>query len=80
MARDDLTRVPATVLDALGGGNFSVKLESGQTILAKISGRLRKFNIRVIAGDRVTIGLSPYDISRGLILERERLSKPGGPR
>jgi len=79
MSREDLTRVPATVVDVLGGGHFSVKLETGQVILAKLSGRMRKFSIRVLNGDRVTIGLSPYDLTRGLILERERLA-PSRPR
>lgn len=75
MAREDLTRVAATVVDVLGGGFFSVKLVSGQIIQAKLSGRMRKFSIRVIQGDRVTVGLSPYDITHGLILEREKLTQ-----
>ena len=74
MSREDLTKVPATVVDILGGGMFSVKLPNGQIIQAKLSGRMRKFSIRVIQGDRVTIGLSPYDLTHGLILEREKLA------
>ena len=74
MAREDLSRLAATVVDVLGSGHFSVKLATGQTIQARLSGRLRKFSIRVIAGDRVTIGLSPYDLTHGLILEREKLT------
>lgn len=73
MARDDLMKVPAVVVESLSGGVFQVKLTDGRIITAKISGRLRKFHIRVIAGDQVTIGLSPYDITHGLILSRERL-------
>jgi len=74
MSREDLSKFPATVVDILGGGVFSVKLANGQIISAKLSGRMRKFSIRVIQGDRVTIGLSPYDLTHGLILEREKLS------
>lgn len=73
MSRTDLTKIPAVVVDVLGGGHFSVKLNNGRVIQAKLSGRMRKFSIRVIAGDKVTIGLSPYDLSHGLILEREKL-------
>lgn len=51
-----------------------MKLQTGQVIQAKLSGRMRKFSIRVIQGDRVTVGLSPYDVTHGLILEREKLN------
>ncbi len=79
MSRQDLAKMPATVVDVLGGGRFSVQLTSGQVISAKLSGRMRKFSIRVIQGDRVTIGVSPYDPTHGLILEREKLGpNPGG--
>lgn len=74
MSRDDLTKVPAVVVDILGSGHFSVKLPNGNIIQARLSGRMRKFSIRVIQGDRVTVGLSPYDLTHGLILERERLA------
>lgn len=61
----------------LAGGNYTVKLDNGQSISAKLSGRMRKFFIRVIVGDRVTVGISPYDPSHGLITHRH---KPGsGP-
>ena len=73
MSREDLTKVPGVVVDVLGGGHFSVKLGNSKIIQAKLSGRMRKFSIRVINGDRVTIGLSPYDLTHGLILEREKL-------
>ncbi len=77
MAREDLMKVDAVILDSLSGGIFSVKLPDGRHITAKLSGRLRKFNIRVIPGDKVTIGFSPYDLSHGLILSRERLDRSG---
>jgi translation initiation factor IF-1 len=79
MSREDLAKNEGVVVDVLAGGNFSVQLENGQTILAKLSGRLRKFHIKVLQGDRVTIGVSPYDVSHGLIVSREK-SAGGGPR
>jgi len=76
MSREDLAQIEGTVVDCLAGGIFSVELENGKVINAKLCGKMRKFRIRVIQGDKVTIGLSPYDLSHGLILSRERL----GPR
>ncbi len=73
MSRDDLLKLDGVIVEALSGGNFSVKLVDDRIITAKISGRLRKFRISVIAGDKVTIGISPYDLSHGLILSREKL-------
>lgn len=75
MSRTDLVRVAGVVTDVLGGGSYSIKLVQGGTVQAKLSGRMRKFHIRVIPGDRVTVGLSPYDPTHGLILERERLGQ-----
>jgi translation initiation factor IF-1 len=72
LARDDLAQIDGVVMDVLAGGNFAVQLPSGQTIHAKLSGRMRKFHIRVILGDRVTVGVSPYDPSHGLILHRHK--------
>ena len=73
MSRDDHLKVEGVVVEANSGGNFSVKLTDGRVILAKLSGRLRKFHIRVIAGDLVTVGLSPYDLTHGLIFSRAKL-------
>ena len=61
MARDDLAQTEGVVTDVKAGGHFVVQLDSGQEISAKLSGRMRKFHIRVILGDRVTVGVSPYD-------------------
>ena len=76
MSREDLTKVDGVVTDILSGGIFSVTLANGRIVMARLSGRLRKFHIRVILGDRVSVGLSPYDLTHGLILSREKL----GPR
>lgn len=79
MSRDDLAQMGGTVVEALSGGIFAVQLDNGKQIKAKLCGKMRKFRIRVIVGDRVTIGLSPYDLSHGLILTREKLGPPGPP-
>lgn len=73
MSREDLLKLDGTVTESLSGSRFSVRLTDGRTIQTKLSGRLRRFHIKVIVGDRVTVGLSPYDISHGLILTREKL-------
>jgi translation initiation factor IF-1 len=73
LARDDLIRIDGTVTDSTGGGTFRVKLENGNDVLAKLCGKMKRFNIRVIVGDKVTVGLSPYDLEHGLILHRMKL-------
>ena len=78
MSREDLLKIDGVVVDALSGGQFTVRLADARVITAKISGRLRKFHIRVISGDRVTVGISPYDVTHGLILSREKLAAAGG--
>src|SRR5512141_2393370 len=72
LAKDDLANLEGTVTEARGGGNFVVKLENGHTLTAKLGGAMRRFRIRVISGDRVTIGVSPYDPTHGLILYRHK--------
>ena len=72
MARDDLIQIEGVVEEIRGGGVFAVKTEMGPTIIAKLSGRMRRFRIRVVAGDKVTVGVSPYDPSKGLIIYRAR--------
>jgi len=73
VARDDLAQTDGLITDVLTGGSFMVRLDSGREIPAKLSGRMRKFNIRVILGDRVTVGISPYDLTHGLIIRRQKL-------
>ena len=76
MARDDLLKIDGVISEALSGGQFAVTLTDGRTVRAKLSGRLRRFHIRVIVGDKVTLGVSPYDLTHGLILRREKLGAP----
>ncbi len=79
MARDDLVQATGTVEKILGGGKYQVVLETGQSVRAQLSGRMRRFRIRVIPGDRVTVGVSPYDPTHGFITFRlkEGQSAPG---
>lgn len=60
-----------TVLEALRNSMFRVRLETGHEILAHVSGKIRKFFIRVLPGDIVTVELSPYDLTRGRIIHRK---------
>lgn len=73
MSREDLIKLEGIISESLSGSRFSVKLSDGRIMGAKLSGRLRRFHIRVLVGDRVTLGISPYDPSHGLILSREKL-------
>jgi translation initiation factor IF-1 len=72
MAKEDAISVQGTVTDALPNAMFRVKLESGHEVLAHISGKMRKYFIRILPGDTVTVELSPYDLSRGRIVYREK--------
>ena len=66
----DIIEVTGVVTETLPSAQFRVKLETGQEILAHISGKLRKNYIRILLGDTVNIELSPYDLSRGRIIYR----------
>jgi translation initiation factor IF-1 len=72
LAREDLIQATGTVEKILGGGRYQITLETGQSVTAQLSGRMRRFRIRVIPGDRVQVGLSPYDPSHGFITFRLR--------
>lgn len=63
-------RVEGTIKECLRGGFFRVELDSGHKVLAHASGKMRMHFIRILTGDRVTIELSPYDLSRGRIIYR----------
>ena len=70
MPKSDAIRVQATVLEALPNAMFNVELESGHRILAHVSGKMRMHFIRILPGDKVTVEMSPYDLSRGRIILR----------
>lgn len=73
MSKEDLVKTEGIISEALSGSRFFVKLADGRILGAKLSGRLRRFHIRVLVGDKVTLGISPYDSSHGLILSREKI-------
>ncbi|OHW62444.1 translation initiation factor IF-1 [Andreesenia angusta] len=72
MSKKDVIEVEGTVVEALPNTMFKVKLENGHEILAHISGKLRMNFIRILPGDKVTIELSPYDLTRGRITWRNK--------
>lgn len=73
MSKEDLIQLAGTVSTATGGGQFSVVLENGNTIMAKLSGQMKRFKIRVITGDKVTVAVSPYDPTHGFITHRQKV-------
>ncbi|MEX2355754.1 MAG: translation initiation factor IF-1 [Thermaerobacterales bacterium] len=72
MAKKDAIEVQGTVVEPLPNGMFRVELENGHNILAHASGKIRMHFIRILPGDRVTLELSPYDLTRGRITYRHR--------
>ena len=70
MAKQDVIELEGTVLDTLPNAMFKVELENGHEILAHVSGKIRMNYIRILPGDKVTVELSPYDLSRGRITYR----------
>lgn len=72
MSKADVIEVEGTVLEKLPNAMFRVKLENNHEILAHISGKLRMNFIRILPGDKVTIEMSPYDLSKGRIIWRDK--------
>jgi len=71
--KEEAIEVTGTVVEALASTRFRVKLDQGDHIvIAHVAGRMRKHFIRIVPGDRVTVELSPYDLTRGRITYRER--------
>ena len=68
----DVIEVTGKVIECLPNAQFRVKIETGQEILAHVSGKMRKFYIRILLGDTVTVELSPYDLTRGRITYRSK--------
>mgnify|MGYP003493079598 CR=1 FL=1 len=67
--------VQGSVEEALAGGMYRVKVDSGPVVLAYASGKMKKFHIRIIPGDRVKLELSPYDLTRGRITYRDKVGR-----
>lgn len=72
MGTKDKIEVEGTVVEALKNTQFRVELENGHKVLAYLSGKMRKYYIRILLGDRVRVELSPYDMERGRITYRYR--------
>ncbi len=72
MAKEDLIQVEGTVIEPLPNAMFRVELTNGKRILAHISGKMRMNYIRILPGDKVTVELSPYDLTRGRITYRAK--------
>ncbi|MFO7266152.1 MAG: translation initiation factor IF-1 [Limnochordales bacterium] len=72
MAKDDVIEMEGTVIEPLPNAMFRVELDNGHKVLCHISGKMRMNFIRILPGDRVTVELSPYDLSRGRITYRKR--------
>lgn len=70
MSKQDVIEVEGTVLEPLPNAMFRVELENGHKVLAHVSGKIRMNFIRILPGDKVTIELSPYDLTRGRIIYR----------
>lgn len=71
MAKEDSIEMQGVVIDTLPNTTFKVELENGHVVNAHISGRMRKNYIRILTGDKVTVELTPYDLSRGRITFRD---------
>jgi translation initiation factor IF-1 len=70
LAKEEAIEVEAEVIETLPNAQFKVKLDNGHKVLAHISGKMRKYFIRILPGDRVLVELSPYDLDRGRIVYR----------
>jgi len=72
MAKEDCIEMEGSVIDTLPNTMFRVQLENGHVVTAHISGKMRKNYIRILTGDKVTVELTPYDLSKGRITYRAK--------
>ena len=72
MSKEDVIEIEGVVVEKLPNAMFKVELDNGHQVLAHISGKLRKNFIRILPGDKVTLELSPYDLSKGRIIWRDK--------
>lgn len=72
MSKEEAIEVEGVVVKALSNAKFDVEIEGGHTVLAYPSGKMRKFFIKIVPGDRVTVALSPYDLQKGRITYRHK--------
>ncbi|MEN8196101.1 MAG: translation initiation factor IF-1 [Pseudomonadota bacterium] len=80
MAKEDLIEAEGVVTEVLPNARFRVTLDNGHDVLAYTAGRMKKFRIRILTGDRVTVELTPYDLTKARINFRHKTDAPGpGP-
>lgn len=72
MSKKDVIELEGTVLESLPNAMFNIELENGHVILGHISGKMRMHYIKILPGDKVTVQISPYDLSRGRIVYRKK--------
>ncbi|MEJ2550257.1 MAG: translation initiation factor IF-1 [Anaerolineales bacterium] len=72
MGKEEKIELEGTVIEALPGTQFRVELDNGHEVLAYLSGKMRRYYIRILLGDRVRVEVSPYDLTRGRIIYRYR--------
>ncbi len=72
MAKEDAIEVEGEIVDMLPNATFKVKLDKGQEIMAYVSGKMRMHYIKILPGDKVTVQLSPYDLTKGRITYRHK--------
>ena len=72
MSKSDVIETEGKVVDIIPGGKFKVELDGGHIVEAHVSGKMRVNNIRILPGDTVTVELSPYDLTRGIITWNKR--------
>ena len=72
MAKEEGIEVQGTIIEKHPGGTFEVRLDDKHVVLAQIAGKLRKHRIRILTGDKVTVEMTPYDLSKGRITYRSR--------
>ena len=75
MAKEDAIEVEGTIVEPLPNAMFQVELDNGHRVLAHISGKMRMHYIKILPGDRVTVELSPYDLTRGRVTSRAKGGK-----
>jgi translation initiation factor IF-1 len=72
MAKEETIEMPGEIVETLPNATFRVKLENGHVVLGHISGKMRMHYIRILPGDKVTVELTPYDLTRGRIVFRAK--------
>lgn len=72
MSKEDQIEMEGTIVDTLPNTTFRVKLDNGHIVTAHISGKIRKNYIRILTGDRVKVEMTPYDLTKGRIIYRDR--------